>query len=68
MSQFLSFCCISFVSSYVYVSWRRSSSYWDVFRFVKYVVGSVMLCISLMVTRVRPLKLGCCKKVEVSGC
>jgi hypothetical protein len=67
MSQFLIFCCIYFMSVCTYVSWRRSSSWCAVFRFVRYVVGSVMLCVSLTVTNLRPLKLGCCAHVVGSG-
>jgi hypothetical protein len=67
MSQFLFFCSISLMSACAYVSWRRISSCWGVFRLVIYVVGSVMLCLLLTVTRVCPLKLGCCANVVGSG-
>jgi hypothetical protein len=37
-----------------------------VFRFVRYVIGSVVLYDSLTVTHLRPLKLGCCAKFLVA--
>jgi hypothetical protein len=67
MSQFFIFCCISFIPACAYVSCRYSSSFWALFKFVIYVVGSVVLCVSLTVARVRPLKLGCCEKVVSAG-
>jgi hypothetical protein len=67
MSQFLIFCCISFMSACACVSFRRSSFCWAVFMFGRYVVGTVMLGVSLTVTRLRPLKLGCCTNVVGSG-
>jgi hypothetical protein len=67
MSQYLILCCISFISACVYISCRRSSSCWAVFMFVMYVVGYVVLCVSLTVTHLRPLKIGCCAKFVVAG-
>jgi hypothetical protein len=55
------------MSACAYVSWRRSSSWCAVFRFVRYFVGSVVLCVSLTVTYLRPLKIGCCANVVGSG-
>jgi hypothetical protein len=63
MSQFLMCCCISFISACAYVSWRRSSSCCVVFRFVRYVVGYVVLFVLLTITRLRPMSLGCCAKL-----
>jgi hypothetical protein len=42
----------------VYISCRHSSSCWAVFRFIRYVIGYVVLFVSLTVTRLCPLKLG----------
>jgi hypothetical protein len=57
ISQFLIFCCISFIYVCAYVSCRRISSCCSVFRFVRYVIGSVVLFFSLNVTFLRSLKL-----------
>jgi hypothetical protein len=67
MSQFLIFCCISFASACAHISWRRIRSCCAVFWFVIYVVDSVVLCVSLTVTRLHPLKLGCCANFVGSG-
>jgi hypothetical protein len=66
ISQFFIFCFIFFMSMCAYVSCRRSSSCWAVFRFVRYVIGLVVLFVSLTVTHFCPLKLGCGVKFDVS--
>jgi hypothetical protein len=66
ISQFLICSCISFISVCAYVSCRHISSCWVVFKFVMYVIGSVVLFASLTITRVRPLNFGCCANLAVA--
>jgi hypothetical protein len=55
------------MSACAYVSWRHKSSCCDVFRFELYAAGVCGRLASLDITRVRPLLLGCCAKVDVVG-
>jgi hypothetical protein len=55
------------MSACAYVSWRRKRSCWDVFRFELYAAGVCCRLSSLNITRLRPLLLGCCTKVDVVG-
>jgi hypothetical protein len=50
-----------------YVSWRRKSSCFDVFRFEFYAAGVSSRLASLNITRLRPLLLGYCAKVDMVG-
>jgi hypothetical protein len=50
----------------VYVLCRHNSSCWAEFRFLRYVIGSVVFFVLLTITHLRPLKLGCCAKLAVS--
>jgi hypothetical protein len=64
ISQFLICCCIYVMAACAYVSWRRKSSCWDVFRFEAYAAGVIVWSGLRKMTRLRPLLLGCCAKVE----
>jgi hypothetical protein len=55
------------MSACAYVSWRRNSYCCDVFRFEVYAAGVCGRLASLNITRLRPLLLSCCAKVDVVG-